>query len=333
MTKTSKSAISQYLHKNGFGTFSPKAVLFDMDGVLFDSMPAHAVSWHKAMESFGIAMSEADAYKYEGMRGVETIRTLCREQWGRDISEQEAQEMYAVKSRIFAGRQPAGTITGVRRLMQMIKKCGVKICVVTGSGQSTLLDKLLREFDGLLSKDLIVTSFDVGHGKPAPDPYLMGLSKCGVQPWEAVVVENAPLGIQAAVAAKIFTVAVNTGPLPDEMLSESGADLVLHDMAALARRWNTLKKGLCGIGEKIGKNEQWERMYAMITDYVVTNKRRPSKHRTEDKKMHNWLKYNKKVLNAGKMKEERVDKFDRLLALIKKYRRLNNDTYLSYKGE
>ena len=69
------------------------------------------------------------------------------------------------------------------------------------------------------------------HGKPAPDPYLMGLSKAGgLQPWEAIVVENAPLGVRAGVAAQIFTVAVNTGPLPDEALWQEGADLVMPDM-------------------------------------------------------------------------------------------------------
>ena len=73
--------IRQYLERHGFGQFSPKAVLFDMDGVIYDSMPNHAVSWHDAMKDFGLDMPYEGAYQYEGMRGVETIKTLARAQW------------------------------------------------------------------------------------------------------------------------------------------------------------------------------------------------------------------------------------------------------------
>ena len=54
-----------------------------------------------------------------------------------------------------------------------------------------------------------------------------------LQPWEAIVVENAPLGIRAGVAARIFTIAVNTGPLPDQLLAESGANLIFKSMNEL----------------------------------------------------------------------------------------------------
>ena len=53
--------IQEYLRKHGFGTFAPKAVLFDMDGVLYDSMPFHARAWKESMAHYGLAMSEADA--------------------------------------------------------------------------------------------------------------------------------------------------------------------------------------------------------------------------------------------------------------------------------
>lgn len=125
----------------------------------------------------------------------------------------------------------------IKPLMQQIKDGGLKICVVTGSAQHALLDKLLIDFDGLLRKELIVTAFDVTHGKPNPEPYLMGMKKCGVEPWETIVVENAPLGVRAAVAARCFTIAVNTGPLPDAMLAAEGADLIFPAMTALCEQW------------------------------------------------------------------------------------------------
>ena len=239
-----KEAINRYLAKHGFGQFSPKAVLFDMDGVIYDSMGNHAVSWHDSMEDYGLEMPYEAAYQYEGMRGVETIKTLARQQWNEELSDEKAQEMYAHKSAAFAERvktHPALVMPGIKELMQQIKADGLKICVVTGSGQHTLLDKLLSDFKGLLQEDLIVTAFDVTHGKPHPEPYQTGMRKCGVQPWETIVVENAPLGVRAAVAAQCFTIAVNTGPLPDESLVQEGADLIFPKMTALSNEWSSFR--------------------------------------------------------------------------------------------
>ena len=223
--------IRRYLEQYGFGEFHPKAVLFDMYGVLYDSMPNHAYSWHHSMKGFGIDMTEADAYAFEGMRGVETIKILARKQWGREITDEESAMMYAEKSRVFATRPMAKVMEGVRHLQETIKACGLEIVVVTGSGQHSLLEKLTQDFAGLVSRDLIVSCFDVSRGKPHPEPYLKGMEKVGVKPWEAIVVENAPLGVRAAKAAGIFTFAVNTGPLPDGMLEQEGADVVVKRMS------------------------------------------------------------------------------------------------------
>ncbi|MGN1262733.1 MAG: HAD family hydrolase [Prevotella sp.] len=230
----------EYMEKHGFATFNPKAVLFDMDGVLYDSMPNHAISWHKSMKTFNIDMKPEDAYRYEGMRGVETIRLLARQQWGRELSWEEAQRMYDKKSEVFSSCPPAKVMEGVRSLQEQIKADGLKIVVVTGSGQRSLLDKLATDFEGLVSPELIVSSFDVTQGKPHPEPYLKGLQKAGVNPWEAIVVENAPLGVRAAVAARIFTVAVNTGPLPDRLLTEEGASVVFPNMDEFGKNWKMI---------------------------------------------------------------------------------------------
>lgn len=233
--------IEKYLERHGFGTFSPKAVLFDMDGVLYDSMPNHAYSWHKSMAALGITMPPEDAYKYEGMRGVETIKLMARQQWGRELTDEEAQKMYGEKARVFSECPTAKVMDGVQDLQRMMKADGMKIVVVTGSGQRSLLDKLVSDFDGLVSPELIVSSFDVSRGKPDPEPYLKGMEKAGVKPWEAIVVENAPLGVRAGVAADVFTIAVNTGPLPDNMLADEGAAIVFRRMADFRDSWDTLK--------------------------------------------------------------------------------------------
>lgn len=218
----------------------PKAVLFDMDGVLYDTMPRHAKAWHTTMRKFGINMPELLAFELEGMRGVEIVQMLAKQQLNRRLTDDEAQRMYETKGKAFAAMGEAVKMAGVEELMRQIKADGLRIGIVTGSGQRTLLDKLEQSFSGLIEAQYVVTSFDVKRGKPAPDPYLMGLEKVGVQPQEAVVIENAPLGVRAAVAAGIFTIAVNTGPLPESSLAAEGADLVFPTMTALRDSWKSL---------------------------------------------------------------------------------------------
>ena len=225
--------INNYLKEHGFETFCPKAVLFDMDGVLFDSMPNHARSWKASMAEYGIEMADTEAYKYEGMRGVETIKIITRQHWGREVSDEEAHNMYDTKSHWFRSCPEAQKMPGAEHLMRLVAENGLQVVIVTGSATTTLLSRLQREFPGLIDKEHMVTAFDVQRGKPDPQPYLKGLAKAGVNPWEAVVVENAPLGIRSGVAAGIFTVAVNTGPLPDDELMAEGCNLLFHDMPSV----------------------------------------------------------------------------------------------------
>ena len=231
-------AIRQYLERHGFEALRPKAVLFDMDGVLYDSMPNHAIAWQQSMAQFDIQMTAGDAYATEGARGVDTIKKMVLQQQGREIDEAEAQQMYDVKTQIFHSLPEAPVMPGMIELMQKITAGGLQCCVVTGSGQRPLIHRILTDFGAFVTEDHITTAYDVRHGKPAPDPYLMGLRKAGdLKPWEAIVVENAPLGVRAGAAAKIFTIAVNTGPLPDQTLIDAGANLLFPTVVALCDNW------------------------------------------------------------------------------------------------
>ena len=71
------------------------------------------------------------------------------------------------------------------------------------------------------------------------------------------------------------------------------------------------------------QDERWQKRYDEVVDFIDANKRNPSKHRIEEHDMLNWLKANRKVLNAGKMKQERVEKFRKLLEMTEQYRRKN----------
>lgn len=218
-----------------------RCVLFDMDGVLYNSMPHHAVAWHESMQKFGLHFTAEDAYATEGMRGIDTIRIYAKRQLGTDISEAEAQRMYDEKTRLFHLMPEAKIFEGVNDLMQMIKDADMNICVVTGSGQRPLIQRLVHDFGDFIDEHHIVSAYNIQRGKPAPDPYLKGLEFAGGwQPWQGIVVENAPLGVRAGVAAGCFTIGVNSGPLPDSALADEGAHIVLPSINELRQHWKDI---------------------------------------------------------------------------------------------
>lgn len=237
-----QEAINQYLKQHGHERIHLKAVLFDMDGVLFDSMPNHARSWHKIMKQFGFGLSEEEAYMHEGRTGADTINIISRRERGHDATDEEIERIYRAKAEEFNRYPEALRMPGAWEVVQKIKADGITRMIVTGSGQVSLLERLNRNFPDIFQKERMVTAFDIKFGKPNPDPYLMALQKGDLKPNEAIVVENAPLGVQAGVSAGIFTVAVNTGPLPDRVLLDKGANLLFHSMAEFNEQWEALLK-------------------------------------------------------------------------------------------
>lgn len=207
-----------------------------MDGVIYDSMGANALAWHEAMSSVGAKSTLEDFYLFEGRTGSAIIDILFERSFGRKATENEKKEIYQTKVNLFDKMQPDGAkpMDGIKEVLAIVKETGLIPVIVTGSGQQSMFDRLEQHFPAVYDKEKIVTAYDVKHGKPHPEPYLTGMEKAGITPEEAIVVENAPLGVKAAKAAGIFTIAVNTGPLANRKLQEAGADLVFPSMHKLA---------------------------------------------------------------------------------------------------
>jgi HAD superfamily hydrolase (TIGR01509 family) len=239
-----KKSITRYLQRNGYTSLTLKAVLFDMDGVLFNSMPYHAEAWHTAMLRHGLDLSREEAYLHEGQTGADTIGIVYKRQYGKMPTAEEIRSIYADKCADFSGYPDPEPMEGVNELLQKVKACGLLRMVVTGSGQPSLIDRITHSFPGIFQRDMMITAFDVQRGKPHPEPYLKALQKAGLQPNEAIVVENAPMGVQAGAAAKVFTVAVNTGPIDGQLLLNAGADLLFPSMPAFAQAWDELYKAI-----------------------------------------------------------------------------------------
>ena len=224
----------------GHSTMQLRAVLFDMDGVLFDSMPYHADAWSKVMTDAGFNFSREDVYMNEGRTGADTINTASLAQFGKPATQELIETLCKAKCDIFDTYPSTPRMQGAIELVQKVKACGLTPMIVTGSGTPALLDRVQSNFPGLFDEKHIISSFNVKRGKPFPDPYLLALEKGSFAPNEVIVVENAPLGVTAGVAAELFTVAANTGPLDAKVLTDAGANLVFPSIQALHDEWEKL---------------------------------------------------------------------------------------------
>ena len=212
-----------------------KAALIDMDGVLYDSMPFHAKAWHQLFTDLGVTTSNPDEYYlYEGMTGTDTIGMILKRELNLDTTEEERKSLYARKSAKFRNCGNTGMMPGAADMLKALKDKGLNTVLVTGSAQSSLLNGIEKDYPGYFPKERRVTALDVNHGKPHPEPYLRGLEKAGVKPEEAIVIENAPLGVRSGKAAGLFTIAVTTGPIPASVFEKEGADLIFPDMTSFA---------------------------------------------------------------------------------------------------
>ncbi len=200
-----------------------KAALIDMDGVLYDSMKYHTLAWKQMMEENGIKCSRDEFYLYEGMTGAATIDLIWQREFGKPCEPDKRTALYDYKTKIFKTIGGNDPMPGADRMLRTLCERGIKCVLVTGSGQASLIDNIRKDYPGVFAEGMMVTAHDVTKGKPDPEPYLKGLEKAGVKPEEAIVIENAPLGVRAGVAAGIRTMAVCTGPIPKSKFEEEKA--------------------------------------------------------------------------------------------------------------
>lgn len=204
-----------------------------MDGVIFNSMPRHALAWEQAMQSHGFNFRKYDAYLNEGRTGQSVIDEYFLTNHNRHATQQEIDEIYHAKTEAFNAQGMPEPIQGINEVLQALRQRDIQIWIVTGSGQDSLMARLDRHFPGIFSRQRMITAHDVKIGKPDKEPYWNALLRSGVKAEEAVVIENAPLGVRSGKAAGLFTIAVNTGPLNPQVLADAGADIIFPDMHKL----------------------------------------------------------------------------------------------------
>lgn len=206
----------------------PQGVIFDMDGVLVASGPAHAQSWRLVARKHQIDISDELFKQTFGRPSRDIVRII----WGDDVSDDQIAaldtEKEAAYRDLITGMVPL--MIGCREVLRGLADAGYVLSVAT-SGPPENVRLVLTETH-LGPFEAVVTGFDIEHGKPAPDCFLLAAERCGLSPSDCVVVEDAPVGIEAAVAAGMPAIAL-AGTHPAETLAAAGAAHVVHELSAI----------------------------------------------------------------------------------------------------
>jgi beta-phosphoglucomutase len=197
-----------------------QGVVFDLDGVLIASGPAHAASWRAVARKHGIALTD-DAFRQTfGMRSADIIRRF----WGERLSEQDVWRIDLEKEHTYrqlvSGMVPLAI--GAREVLTALREAGLTLALAS-SGPPENLQLVLRETRLGAFFDVTVDGADVRLGKPAPDCFLLAARRAALAPADCVAVEDAPVGVQAARSAGMHAIGLLDTHGPGK-LTEAGAE-------------------------------------------------------------------------------------------------------------
>jgi beta-phosphoglucomutase len=186
-----------------------KGVIFDLDGVIVDSMPDHYKAWKMAFkEVTDIEVDERTIYLLEGMRGIDLVKKIFKQKNYANYSI--AKKVIERKNKIFNDILTPRAFDGVQELIELLK---CKKAVVSGSAKKDV-EVLIDRTIGRNNFDVIITADDIDRGKPDPIAFITALNRMKIDKAEAIVVENAPLGVEAANKAGLQSIIVlNNTPL------------------------------------------------------------------------------------------------------------------------
>lgn len=196
-----------------------RGIIFDMDGVLVDAMPFHCKAIQiAAKQEANVDVNQRDVYLLEGMPGEDMIKKVLKLKGYNDNrggGEDEklrllAHNIHERKKKIFGEINASKPIQGAKEVISSIR---CKKALVSGAAREEV-NSTIDKYFGRDAFDVIISGEDIEEGKPSPDPFRIALRKLELTESEALVVENAPLGVQAANEARIrCIVTLNNTPL------------------------------------------------------------------------------------------------------------------------
>jgi beta-phosphoglucomutase len=204
----------------------PKAIIFDLDGVLTDTSEYHYKAWKRLADEEGIPFTQQE--NDEHLRGVSRRESLMYIIRGRNYSEAQIQEMMDRKNRYYnemiTSMSPQDLVTGGRDLLSEIRNAGIKVAIASGSKNSHLV---LEHLDIISYFDGIADGYSVVNSKPAPDLFVYAAGLVQVPTPDCLGVEDADAGIEAIKTAGMQALGIG----PKERFHR--ADKVLPTLASV----------------------------------------------------------------------------------------------------
>jgi sugar-phosphatase len=205
---------------------NPAALLLDLDGTLVDSEPLHREGYRAFLESRGWSVD--DLSLFTGRRAEDVFATEPGPWAGHDPVELLAEVLP------FVPTDPPAEVPGARALLRAARAAGVPVAIVTSAGPPWVARCLAETLDAPSGVDLVVTAEDVVDGKPDPAGYALACSRLGIAPSSALVVEDSPAGVRAALAAGVRRVVGVHTTHEASALSAAGAVEVHADLRPIA---------------------------------------------------------------------------------------------------
>jgi len=196
-------------------------MIFDLDGVLIHSMPLHVVAWEEYLKGLGVQVDELEP-RMHGRRNSELVRDLL----GNDLADDVVFEHGAAKERLFRELLLKAELNGYRvpGVAEFLERHRDVPKAVGSNAEPANIKFVLDRFALAQYFEVTVDGAQVERPKPFPDIYLEAAKRLGVQPKDCVVFEDSPTGVQAALAAGMRVVGVETTPT-----TFSGVDLKIKN--------------------------------------------------------------------------------------------------------
>ncbi|KKN42790.1 hypothetical protein LCGC14_0709680 [marine sediment metagenome] len=207
--------------------FSNYCVIFDMDGVLIDSGSLHFESWVKIAKEMGVKFSKKFFEQVFGQQSTTIIRKLV----GSKVDQILVEQWAILKENHYReiARNKLEPLPGVIRILSELKRIGFKLAVGS-SGPPENVALTLNTLNITKYFDTIITAAEVEKGKPEPDVFLIAAKNLKIKPKNCLVIEDAPVGIEAAKRAGMLSVALTTTHSKKELF---GARLIIRDLSVI----------------------------------------------------------------------------------------------------